>query len=90
MLEEFRKIESEKPNPLIKSFFDKAKKFYEKAIAIDENNKTALEYQGEFFAQIGEMEKAKENLEKLLSLCPNSCKEYEMLKDYISGKAKKS
>ena len=69
---------------------DKAKEFYEKAIAIDENNKTALEYQGEFFAQIGEMEKAKENLEKLLSLCPNSCKEYEMLKDYISGKAKKS
>jgi hypothetical protein len=49
-----------------------------------------LEYQGEFFAQIGEMDKAKENLEKLLSLCPNSCKEYEMLKDYISGKAKKS
>ena len=72
------------------SEFDKAKEFYEKAISIDENNKTALEYQGEFFAQIGEIEKAKENLEKLLSLCPNSCKEYEMLKDYISGKAKKS
>ena len=68
----------------------KAEKFYEKAITIDENNKTALEYQGEFFAQIGEMEKAKKNLEKLLYLCPNSCKEYEMLKDYISGKAKKS
>ena len=72
------------------SKFDKAEKFYEKAIAIDENNKTALEYQGEFFAQIGEMEKAKKNLEKLLSLYPNSCKEYVMLKDYISGKAKKS
>ena len=28
LLEEFRKIESEKPNPLIKSFFDKAKKFW--------------------------------------------------------------
>ena len=68
----------------------RAKEFYEKAISIDENNKTALEYQGEFFAQIGEIEKAKENLEKLLSLCPNSCKEYEMLKDYISGKVKKS
>ena len=69
--------------------FDKARKFYEKAIFIDKNNKTALEYQGEFFAQIGEMEKAKENLDKLFSLCPNSCKEYEMLKDYISGKKKK-
>ena len=48
------------------SEFDKAKDFYEKAISIDENNKTALEYQGEFFAQIGEMEKAKENLEKCM------------------------
>ena len=28
LLEEFRKIESEKPNPLIRSFFDKAKKFW--------------------------------------------------------------
>ena len=27
------------------SEFDRAKEFYEKAIAIDENNKTALEYQ---------------------------------------------
>ena len=39
---------------------------------------------------LGDSQKAKKNLEKLLSLCPNSCKEYEMLKDYISGKAKKS
>jgi tetratricopeptide (TPR) repeat protein len=35
-------------------------------------------------------ENNKNALEKLLSLCPNSCKEYEMLKDYINGKAKKS
>ena len=40
--------------------------------------------------KIGEMEKARDNLDKLLSLCPNSCKEYEMLKDYVNGKAKKS
>ena len=28
LLEEFRKIESEKPNPIIKNFFEKAKKFW--------------------------------------------------------------
>ena len=28
LLEEFRKIESEKPNPVIKNFFEKAKKFW--------------------------------------------------------------
>ena len=28
ILEEFNKIESNKPNPVIKSFFDKAKKFW--------------------------------------------------------------
>ena len=28
LLEEFRKIEAEKPNPVIKNFFEKAKKFW--------------------------------------------------------------
>ena len=28
LLEEFKKIEAEKPNPLIKKFFEKAKKFW--------------------------------------------------------------
>ena len=28
LLEEFRKIEESKPNPVIKSFFEKAKKFW--------------------------------------------------------------
>ena len=28
LLEEFKKIEEEKPNPVIKSFFEKAKKFW--------------------------------------------------------------
>jgi len=28
LLEEFKKIEDNKPNPIIKSFFEKAKKFW--------------------------------------------------------------
>ena len=28
ILEEFKKIEDDKPNPMIKSFFEKAKKFW--------------------------------------------------------------
>ena len=31
LLEEFRKIESEKSSPIIKSFFEKAKKFWKKS-----------------------------------------------------------
>ena len=31
LLEEFRKIESEKSSPIIKNFFDKAKRFWKKS-----------------------------------------------------------
>ena len=57
---------------------------------LEPNNKIALEYQGELFVEINKMDKAMKNLLKLEKLCPNSCEELEMLKNYIDGIGSKS
>ena len=63
--------------------FEKAEVYYEKALNIDPNHKGALEYQGELFMQTNRQNLAEENLNKLISLCPNSCYELEKLQEYI-------
>ena len=68
---------------------DKAEKLYEKALILDSNNKSALEYQGELFAETNRPILAKSNLEKLKILCPDSCEELEQLDSYIKGTAEK-
>ena len=61
--------------------------FYAKALDFDPNHKGALEYQGELFVEIGEMDKAKANLAKLVTLCPTGCEEREDLEKAIAGAA---
>jgi len=68
---------------------EKAEKLYEKALTIDSNNKAALEYQGELFAQTNRPLLAESNLAKLKILCPDSCEEVEQLDSYIKGIAEK-
>ena len=63
--------------------FEKAEVYYEKALNIDPDHKGALEYQGELFMQTNRQSLAEENLNKLISLCPNSCYELEKLQEYI-------
>ena len=63
--------------------FEKAEVYYEKALNIDPDHKGALEYQGELFMQTNRQNLAEENLNKLISLCPNSCYELEKLQEYI-------
>ena len=63
--------------------FEKAEVYYEKALNIDPDHKGALEYQGELFIQTNRQNLAEENLNKLISLCPNSCYELEKLQEYI-------
>ena len=63
--------------------FEKAEVYYEKALNIDPDHKGALEYQGELFMQTNRQKLAEENLNKLISLCPNSCYELEKLQEYI-------
>ena len=57
---------------------------------LEPNNKIALEYQGELYVEINKMDKAMINLLKLEDLCPNSCEELEMLKNYIDGMSSKT
>ena len=68
---------------------EKAKGLYEKALSLDADNKAALEYQGELFVELEMPALALANLEKLNTLCPNSCEEAEQLKSFIAGTAVK-
>ena len=70
--------------------YSEAESLYTKALNLDPDNKIAIEYQGELFVELGRTEEAKANLAKLKVLCPNSCEELEMLKEYISGNKTKS
>ena len=70
--------------------YSEAESLYTKALNLDPNNKVAIEYQGELFVELGRIEEANANLAKLKTLCPNSCEELEMLKEYISGSKTKS
>ena len=69
--------------------FEKAEVYYEKALNIDPDHKGALEYQGELYMQTNRPDLAKENLIKLVKLCPDSCYELQKLEEYISSTAKK-
>ena len=66
-----------------------SEKLYEKALTLDSNNKAALEYQGELFAQTNRPLLAESNLAKLKILCPDSCEELEQLDSFIKGTAEK-
>ena len=59
--------------------------FYAKALDFDANHKGALEYQGEMFLELGQADKAKANLAKLVALCPQGCEEREDLEKALAG-----
>lgn len=63
--------------------------FYAKALDFDANHKGALEYQGEMFVELGQIDKAKANLAKLVTLCPSGCEEREDLEKAIATAAAK-
>ena len=63
--------------------------FYRKALDFDANHLGALEYQGELFVELGQIDKAKANLAKLVLLCPTGCEEREDLEQAITKAVKK-
>lgn len=59
--------------------------FYSKALDFNPEHKGALEYQGEMFVEMGQVDKAKVNLAKLVTLCPAGCEEREDLEKAIAA-----
>jgi tetratricopeptide (TPR) repeat protein len=63
--------------------------YYRKALEADPTHKGALEYQGELFVELGQIDQAKLNLAKLDKLCWFKCEEAEDLKEAIEHAAVK-
>lgn len=63
--------------------YDEALAAYEKAIKIKPKHKGAIEYLGELYLQIDQLDKAKAQLQRLDDVCFLSCKEYRQLKKKI-------
>ncbi len=63
--------------------------YYAKALDFDPNHKGALEYQGEMYVELGQIDKAKVNLAKLATLCPTGCEEREDLEKALADASAK-
>jgi Flp pilus assembly protein TadD len=64
--------------------FDQSLAAYQNALDINPNHRGANEYLGELYLKTGDLEKARERLAKLQSLCPGGCSEYDDLKKAIA------
>jgi tetratricopeptide (TPR) repeat protein len=58
--------------------------YYRKALDADPTHRGALEYQGELYVELGQIDKAKENLAKLEKICWFGCEEQGDLKEAIA------
>ena len=58
--------------------------YYQKALAADPTHRGALEYQGELFVELGQIDKARENLARLDKVCTFGCEEKDDLKEAIA------
>lgn len=65
--------------------YDRAKIWYEKALASDPNHIRTWQYYGMWQVERGNMLKAADHLEKLRQLCGVDCKEYADLKSAMDG-----
>ena len=64
--------------------------YYNKALTMNPQHRGALEYQGELYIELGQIDKAKENLTKLKGVCPFGCEEFADLKEAIEHAPKGS
>ena len=66
-----------------KGMLEKSAYHYEQALEINPKHLGALEYQGELYITLGEVEKAKANLTKIDDICWTECSELRELKKAI-------
>ena len=65
--------------------YDDAKYWYDKALAADPNHAQTWSYYGMWHAEQGNLLKAKDDLQKVASICGTDCREYTELKAVIDG-----
>jgi tetratricopeptide (TPR) repeat protein len=65
--------------------YDDAKLWYDRALAADPNHAQTWSYYGMWQAEQGNILKAKDDLEKVASICGTTCREYTALKTAIDG-----
>lgn len=65
--------------------YKKSGKAYARALKFDPEHKGALEYQGELFIKLGELDKAFANQRILAELCPNGCEQLDDLTAALAG-----
>ncbi len=63
--------------------YPESKKWYDQALLLDPNYLPALEYQGEWYIETGDMASAKANLAKLARLC-GKCHEWQDLAESLA------
>jgi tetratricopeptide (TPR) repeat protein len=65
--------------------YDDAKVWYDRALAADPNHALTWSYYGMWQAEQGNILKAKDDLEKVKSICGTECRSYTALKAAIDG-----
>ena len=65
--------------------YDDAKVWYDRALAADPNHALTWSYYGMWHAEQGNILKAKDDLQKVASICGTTCREYTALKAAIDG-----
>ena len=58
---------------------------YERALRLSPNHHEALEYQGELFLTLGDLDRAEQNLVRLNALCGLGCEEAQELAELIAA-----
>lgn len=65
--------------------FEKAVKFYERALAVDPDHRGANEYLGEAWLGLKDVAKAEQRLAHLFQVCGRNCAEYRQLANAIEA-----
>ena len=60
-------------------------RYYDRALAIDPHHLGALEYLGELYVEMGDVDAARRNLALLSELCPEGCEPLEELQEVIAA-----
>ncbi|QEI04628.1 tetratricopeptide repeat protein [Pigmentiphaga aceris] len=69
--------------------YDEAAKWYREALYYDPDHRNAIEYQGELFIKTGQLQRAKNNVQKLEFLCLQGCLELTQLREAVAAAEKR-